>query len=131
MLAITLEWNSALNRAKEKPSMPGTHLIPLALKLAYSLFVVVLVPYYWMTYSAWNFLFFCDFALLLGLVALWLESPLLMSLAAVGITLPQLLWVFDLLTGARITGMTSYMFNAKLPIFVRACHRFTAGCRSF
>lgn len=104
--------------------MPGTHLIPLALKLAYSLFVVVLVPYYWMTYSAWNFLFFCDFALLLGLAALWLESPLLMSLAAVGITLPQLLWVFDLLTGARITGMTSYMFNAKLPIFVRALSSF-------
>ena len=104
--------------------MPENHLIPLALKLAYSLFVVVLVPYYWMAYSAWNFLFFCDFALLLGLAALWLESPLLMSLAAVGITLPQLLWVFDLLTASRITGMTSYMFNPKLPIFVRALSSF-------
>ena len=49
--------------------MSQSHLIPLALKLAYSLFVVVLVPYYWVTYSPWNFLFFCDFALLLGLVA--------------------------------------------------------------
>ena len=100
--------------------MSEKHLIPLALKLAYSLFVAVLVPYYWATYSAWNFLFFCDFALLLGLVALWLESPLLMSLAAVGITVPQLLWVVDLLVGARITGMTSYMFDSKLPVFVRA-----------
>jgi hypothetical protein len=104
--------------------MSQSHLIPLALKLAYSLFVAVLVPYYWVTYSPWNFLFFCDFALLLGVGALWLESPLLMSLAAVGITLPQLLWVADLLSGARITGMTSYMFNSKLPIFVRALSSF-------
>jgi hypothetical protein len=104
--------------------MSEKHLIPLALKLAYSLFVAVLVPYYWATYSAWNFLFFCDFALLLGLVALWLESPLLMSLAAVGITVPQLLWVIDLLVGSRITGMTSYMFDPKLPVFVRALSGF-------
>jgi hypothetical protein len=104
--------------------MTEKHLIPLALKLVYSLFVAVLVPYYWATYSAWNFLFFCDFALLLGLAALWLESPLLMSLAAVGITIPQLLWVFDLLVGARITGMTGYMFDSKLPVFVRALSSF-------
>ena len=64
--------------------MSEKHLIPLALKLAYTLFVAVLVPYYWMAYSAWNFLFFCDVALLLGLCAFWLESPLLMSLTAVG-----------------------------------------------
>ena len=69
--------------------MSQNHLIPLAAKLAYTLFVVVLVPYYWMTYSAWNFLFFCDLALLVGLGAFWLESPLLLSLAAVGITVPQ------------------------------------------
>jgi hypothetical protein len=104
--------------------MPEQHLIPLALKLVYSLFVAVLVPYYWAMYSAWNFLFFCDFALLVGLAALWFESPLLMSLAAVGITLPQLLWVADLLVGARITGMTSYMFDSKLPVFVRALSSF-------
>ena len=104
--------------------MSGTHLIPLALKLVYTIFVAILVPYYWVSYSAWNFLFFCDIALLLGVFALWLESPLLMSLAAVGITLPQLLWVFDFLTGARITHMTSYMFNPKLPLFVRALSAF-------
>ena len=104
--------------------MSEKHLIPLAVKLAYSVFVGVLVPYYWTTYSAWNFLFFCDVALLMGLAAFWLESPLLMSLAAVGITLPQLLWVADLLVGARITGMTSYMFDSKLPVFVRALSSF-------
>jgi hypothetical protein len=104
--------------------MSEKHLIPLALKLAYSLFVAVLVPKYWASYSAWNFLFFCDFALLLGLAALWLESPMLMSLAAVGITVPQLLWVADLLVGSRITGMTSYMFDPKQPVFLRALSSF-------
>jgi hypothetical protein len=104
--------------------MNEPHLIPLAVKLAYTLFVAVLVPYYWVTYSPWNFLFFCDVALLVGLVALWQESSLLMSMIAVGITLPQLLWVFDFSTGGRITGMTSYMFDPKLPIFVRALSTF-------
>jgi hypothetical protein len=104
--------------------MNEPHLIPLAVKLAYTLFVAVLVPYYWVTYSPWNFLFFCDVALLVGLVALWQESSLLMSMIAVGITLPQLLWVFDFSTGGRITGMTSYMFDSKLPLFVRGLSSF-------
>ncbi len=98
--------------------------IPMAVKLAYTTFVAVLVPYYWVTYSPWNFLFFCDVALLLTLPALWLESPLLMSLPAVGITIPQMLWVGDFLTGSRITGMTSYMFDANLPLFVRGLSAF-------
>ena len=49
--------------------------IPMALKLAYTIFVAILVPYYWVTYSAWNFLFFCDLALLMTLpLRLWLRS---------------------------------------------------------
>ena len=100
------------------------HRIPLALKLTYTAFVAVLVPYYWITYSPWNFLFFCDVALLITLAALWTEDPLLMSLPAVGITVPQMLWVVDFLTGSRITGMTSYMFDPKLPLFVRGLSAF-------
>jgi hypothetical protein len=98
--------------------------IPLTLKLAYTVFVVILVPYYWVAYSAWNFLFFCDLALLMTLPALWLESSRLMSIPAVGLALPQLLWVVDFLTGSRITGMTSYMFDPKLPLFVRGLSGF-------
>ena len=36
--------------------------VPLLAKLAYTAFVAVLVPYYWATYTPWNFLFFCDLA---------------------------------------------------------------------
>ncbi len=98
--------------------------IPWALKLIFSAFVAVLVPVYWRAYSPWNFLFFCDIALLLTVAALWLESPLLASLAAVGIVLPQLLWIADFATGARITGMTSYMYDRKLPLFLRGLSTF-------
>ena len=98
--------------------------VPLAVKLVYTAFVAVLVPYYWVTYTPWNFLFFCDVALLMTLAALWLESPLLASTAAVGITVPQLLWVFDFVTAGRVVGMAAYMFDPKLPLFVRGLSTF-------
>ena len=104
--------------------MDRRHKIPIAVKLIYSAFVIVLVPYYWVTYSPWNFLFFCDLGLLIGAVALWTEDPLLASLPTVGLALPQFLWVLDFLTGARIAGMTSYMFDPKLPLFVRGLSSF-------
>jgi len=98
--------------------------IPLALKLAYTVFVAVLVPCYWVTYSPWNFLFFCDVALLMTLPALWLESSLLISMPAVGIMVPQLVWAADLLIGSRITGWTSYMFDPRYPLYVRGLSLF-------
>ena len=104
--------------------MMTRHRIPLWLKLIYTAFVAVLVPYYWVTYSPWNFLFFCDVALLIGVAALWTESPILASLPTVGIAIPQFLWCLDFLTGSRITGMTSYMFDPKLPLFVRGLSSF-------
>ena len=104
--------------------MARHHAIPLTLKVAYTLFVAVLVFNYWRAYSPWTFLYFCDVALLLTLPALWLESPLLLSLPAVGLVIPQVLWVFDFLTGARITGMTSYMFDPKLSLLVRGLSTF-------
>lgn len=103
--------------------MEPRNRIPLAVKLAYSSFVVVVVPYYWVTYSPWNFLFFCDVALLMTVPALWLENSLLLSLPAVGLTVPQLLWVGDLLCGSPL-GMTSYMFDPKLPVWVRGLSTF-------
>jgi hypothetical protein len=98
--------------------------IPLALKLVYTAFVCVLVPYYWRTYTPWNFLFFCDVALLMTLAAVWLENPLLASIPAVGIVLPQMLWVLDFLTAGRVVGMAGYMFDSKYPLFVRGLSLF-------
>ena len=67
--------------------------LPLPLKLVYTAFMAVLVPVYWYYYGPTNFLYFCDVALFLTLAGIWLESPLLVSMCAVGIIVPQMLWV--------------------------------------
>ena len=71
--------------------------VPLWLKLAYSAFMAVLVPVYLYYYGPTNFLYFCDVALMLTLVGIWIESPLLVSMCAVGIVGSQALWIVDLL----------------------------------
>jgi hypothetical protein len=96
--------------------------LPLWLKLAYSAFVAVLVPCYWKLYGPTNFLYFCDLSLFFTLAAVWLESPLLASMPAVGILLPQALWMIDfLLQLFHIPGLglTAYMFDAHKPFFTR------------
>jgi hypothetical protein len=104
--------------------------VPLWFKIIYTTFLGVLVPYYWVTYTGWNFLYFCDMALLVTCVGLWLESSFLVSTQAVGIVLPQMLWIADLLSrlvGVPITGqagMTSYMFDSHIPLFVRGLSLF-------
>ena len=102
--------------------------IPLWLKVAYTAFVCVLVPYYWRTYGPLNFLYFCDVALLVALPAIWVESPLLLGMQTLAIFVPQMVWVADvgsrLLTGSAIFGMTDYMFEPSIPLFVRALSTF-------
>jgi hypothetical protein len=85
------------------------------------------VPLYWRDYGPTNFLYFCDVAAFLTLAALWSESSLLASAAAVGIVLPQLLWVVDFaaqFAGFKLTGMSAYMFNAELPLETRLISLF-------
>lgn len=101
--------------------------IPLWLKLLYTAFMAVLIPVYLYRYGPTNFLYFCDIALLLTLAGLWLESPLLISMCAVGILLPQLIWVVDYianLVGLPVTGMTDYMFEAQRSLFLRGLSLF-------
>jgi hypothetical protein len=101
--------------------------LPLWVKLAYSAFMAVLVPVYWYYYGPTNFLYFCDTALILTLIAVWIESPLLVSMCAVGILAPQALWVIDFLAnlvGAPLTGLTDYMFAADHSLFLRSLSLF-------
>lgn len=104
--------------------------IPLSFKVIYTAFLCVLVPYYWVAYTPWNFMYFCDMALLITGMGLWLESPFLVSTQAVGIVLPQMLWIADLLSrlvGVPVTGqtgMTAYMFDSRIPLFVRGLSLF-------
>ena len=99
----------------------------LAIKLAYTAFMVVLVPVYLHQYGPTNFLYFCDLALLFTLAGLWLDNPLLISMCAVGILLPQTLWVIDFifnLFGRKTTGLTDYMFDRDRSLFLRGLSLF-------
>jgi hypothetical protein len=106
---------------------PREPRIPLPLKLAYSAFALVLIPVYLFHYGPTNFVYFCDQAVLLTLVGIWIESPLLISLCAVGILAPQILWIVDFLAtafGQPLTGMTEYMFDPAKPLLLRALSGF-------
>jgi hypothetical protein len=101
--------------------------LPLWLKLVYTAFMAVLVPVYWYYYGPTNFLYFCDIALILTLIGVWIESPLLVSMCAVGILAPQTLWVADFLSnliGMPFTGMTDYMFQSDHSLFLRGLSLF-------
>ena len=103
-----------------------TH-VPLWLKLAYSAFMAILIPVYWYNYGPTNFLYFCDMALILTLVGIWVESPLLVSMCTIGIVVPQVLWVIDFLShlaGEPLTGVTNYMFRTHYPLFLRGLSLF-------
>lgn len=103
-------------------------MIPIWLKVAYTLFVCVIVPIYWRQYGPANFLWFSDIALLVMVPALWFESPLLISMMALAVVLPELAWNIDffvrLATGVSLIGLTNYMFDASIPAFIRGLSLF-------
>jgi hypothetical protein len=101
--------------------------ISLVAKVAVTGFLAVLVPVYLHTYGPTNFLWFCDTALVLTVAGMWWESSLLVSMCAVGILLPQCIWLADFgshLLGFHFLNLTGYMFDSKLPLFTRALSLF-------
>ncbi|MGH8711417.1 MAG: hypothetical protein ACREVA_08905 [Burkholderiales bacterium] len=103
-------------------------MIPLWIKLAYTLFVAITMAIYATKYSRGNLLWFSDIALLATVPALWFESPFLASMITVGVLLPEVLWNVSffgqLVTGKRISGLTEYMFDARKPLYLRALSLF-------
>ena len=103
-------------------------MIPLWIKVAYTVIVLITVAVYSVKYPLGNFLWFSDIAMLVTAAALWLESPLLASMVAVGTLLPEILWnasfFGQLLTGRRVSGLTDYMFDESLPRYLRALSLF-------
>lgn len=106
--------------------MEGT--IPLWLPVAYTLFLLVLVPVYWRHYGPGNFLWFSDIALFTVGIVLWTESRLLLSMMAVGVLGLELVWNVDyfvrLLTGRQLLGLADYMFHKDKSLFLRGLSLF-------
>jgi len=103
-------------------------LIPLWLKVSYTVFTAVAIAVYLKKYPLWNFLWFSDIALIASVPALWLESSLIASTMLVGVLLPEILWngafFAQLATGRKLFGLTDYMFDPSKPRYLRAISLF-------
>jgi hypothetical protein len=97
-------------------------------RVLYTAFVLVLVPAYVGHYGPVNFLWLSDIALFTGCIALWLRHSLLASMQAVAVLVPETVWNVDFLLratfGVRLLGMTDYMFDPAIPLFVRTLSLF-------
>ncbi|MGH8717683.1 MAG: hypothetical protein ACREV0_01890 [Burkholderiales bacterium] len=103
-------------------------MIPLWIKLVYTIFVVIIVIVYAVKYPPSNFLWFSDIALLVTVPALWFESSLLASMMTLAVLLPEVLWNVgffgQLATGNRMGGLADYMFDPTKPLYLRALSLF-------
>jgi hypothetical protein len=103
-------------------------MVPIWIKLFYTIFVVVIVVVYAFKYPPSNFLWFSDIALLATVPALWLESSLIASTMTLVVLLPEGLWNAGffgrLLIGRGIGGLADYMFDPSKPRYLRALSIF-------
>jgi hypothetical protein len=103
-------------------------VIPLGLKICYTIVVCALVPIYWRQYGPANFLWFSDIALLVMVPALWLENALAASMMALAIVFFEAIWNVDffvrLAAGKSLIGLGAYMFDPKIPLFIRGLSCF-------
>ena len=90
-------------------------MIPLGLKVVYTIFVCALVPIYLRAYGPANFLWFSDIALLALVPALWLENGLLVSMLAISVVFFEVLWNLDffyrLATAKTLIGVSADIFD--------------------
>lgn len=96
------------------PGRHGTGILPLWLKIAFSIFVLAWTPLVLSTQGWQNFFWLCDMANFLVLAGLWLESRLLLSSQLLATLLVGIAWTVDLLAaltaGIHPFAATAYMF---------------------
>jgi hypothetical protein len=102
---------------------PANSRIPLWVKVAWTIWLLVWAPVYWRQYGAQNFLYFCDVGNFLIAIGLWTESRLILSWQAVSLLIFQTLYALDLigalLSGHHIIGGTEYVFDPRVSLLVR------------
>ncbi len=103
-------------------------LVPLWLKVAWTVMVLIIVLVYWRHRGPANFLWFSDIAFLALVAGLWLESSFIVSLTACMVLVPEVLWSVSffgrLLNLPRVTGLADYMFDRQSPRWLRAVSLF-------
>jgi hypothetical protein len=103
-------------------------VIPIWIKISYSLYALILVPVYWVKYGPANFLWFSDIAFLGIGAALWLESRFIASMMAAGTLVTETIWnvdfFFRLISGRTLLNVADYMFDVSIPLDLRALSGF-------
>lgn len=94
------------------------------LTLAYGLAIPIIVGVYWRAYGPSNFLWLSDIALFFTFAALLSGNPLLASMPAVGVLALEIAWTADFLLRGRLIGLAAYMFDTKLPLYLRSLSLF-------
>jgi hypothetical protein len=99
--------------------------IDVGFRILFSVLVAVVVPVYIVKYGPSNFLWFSDIGLFGICAALWLEQPLLGSMMALAVLLPETVWLVSFVSGAiakqhSVTTLATYMFDARIPFYLRA-----------
>jgi hypothetical protein len=104
--------------------MVTSQQISLWLTLAYGLTVPIIAVVYWRAYGPTNFLWLSDIALAFTLASLLTGNRLFASMPAIGVLPLELAWTIDFLAGGRLIGLAGYMFDAKLPLYLRSLSLF-------
>ena len=104
---------------------PLIDAVSVGFRVLFAVLVAVVVPVYIVKYGPANFLWFSDIGLLGICAALWLEQPLLGSMMALAVLLPETVWLVSFLTGAiakerGVTTLAAYMFDTRISFFMRA-----------
>lgn len=105
------------------PALAGA--IDWGFRVLFAVLVAIVVPVYWVKYGPSNFLWFSDIGLFGIAAALWLAEPLLGSMMALAILLPETLWLISFASGAiakgrGVTTLAMYMFDERIPFYLRA-----------
>jgi len=103
---------------------PLLEAVSVGFRVLFAVLVAVVVPIYFVKYGPANFLWFSDIGLLGICLALWLEQPLLGSMMALAVLLPETLWLVSFVTGAitkerAVTTLAAYMFDTRLSVSMR------------
>lgn len=102
---------------------------PLWLKIVVTIFYLFISRGAWEQYSALNFLWFSHIGFMGAVLALWLESRLLTSMMLLNTFVADGVgWTLDLLvalvSGRHPFGATAYMFDGRIPLFIRGLSLF-------
>lgn len=106
--------------------MARTRLIHPIVKWIFTLYLLILIPSYWIVYGPENFLWISDVALFFLYVAVIFEAKVFASMAIVGDILYAIAWVIDFFYNllSPSLGITKYMSDPTLPLGIRGLSLF-------